>query len=130
MPYITLSTTANPLSKKQKSQLVGETTRILDQILGKNPQVTVLNIVEQSLADWGLAGDVADRQAKNLASLEIRITSGTNSPAEKAAAIKAAYEMLARLLGPLAEACYVMIIEIPADSWGYGGRTQKARQAA
>ncbi|WP_422845065.1 tautomerase family protein [Acidovorax sp. M2(2025)] len=32
--------------------------------------------------------------------------------------------------GPLAEASYVIVRELPAGDWGYGGRTQQARKAA
>ena len=31
--------------------------------------------------------------------------------------------------GPLAEASYVIVRELPAGDWGYGGLTQATRQA-
>jgi 4-oxalocrotonate tautomerase len=31
---------------------------------------------------------------------------------------------------PLAEASYVIVRELPAGDWGYGGQTQAARQRA
>jgi 4-oxalocrotonate tautomerase len=67
------------------------------------------------------------------AMLEISITQGTNTPAEKAEFVRAAYEELQRQLGhggPLEEASYVIVRELPASDWGFGGRTQLERQQA
>lgn len=57
--------------------------------------------------------------------LEISITQGTDTPAEKAAFIEAAFAELQRQLGcggPLEEASYVIVRELPASDWGYGGQ--------
>jgi 4-oxalocrotonate tautomerase len=35
---------------------------------------------------------------------------------------------LNELLGPLAEASYIIVRELPAEDWGYGGHTQAARR--
>ena len=40
-----------------------------------------------------------------------------------------AYEALSQQLGPLHEASYVVVQEVPAGDWGYGGRTQAQRKA-
>ena len=37
---------------------------------------------------------------------------------------------MSELLGPLHEASYVHVHDVPADAWGYGGRTQAHRRAA
>jgi 4-oxalocrotonate tautomerase len=60
--------------------------------------------------------------------LEIRVTQGTNSAEEKEAFVQGAYEELWQQLGPLAEASYVVVQEVPATDWGYGGRTQAERR--
>ena len=65
--------------------------------------------------------------------LEISITAGTNSEAQKARFIQAAFDELQRLLAPgggFEVASYVTVRELPATDWGYGGRTQRARQLA
>ena len=51
-----------------------------------------------------------------------------NTDAEKAAFIGAAFEALGAALGPIAPASYVVVEEIDAAAWGYGGRTQAARR--
>ncbi len=56
--------------------------------------------------------------------------SGTNTDAEKAAWIAAAWEILSRALPGTTEwASCVCVIEPPATDWGYGGRTQADRKA-
>ena len=63
--------------------------------------------------------------------LEISITAGTNSESEKAAFITAAFAELERQLGdgkPLENASYVIVRELPASDWGYGGQTQAQRR--
>ena len=65
--------------------------------------------------------------------LEISITAGTNTEAEKAAFIAAAFAELERQLGdgkPLENASYVIVRELPASDWGYGGQTQAQRRMA
>ena len=65
--------------------------------------------------------------------LEISITQGTNTDDEKAAFIAAAFAELQRQLagdGAMAAASYVVVRELPASDWGYGGHTQRARKLA
>jgi 4-oxalocrotonate tautomerase len=38
--------------------------------------------------------------------------------------------MLEEVAGPVAEVSYLVIHELPADAWGYGGLSQAARQAS
>jgi 4-oxalocrotonate tautomerase len=68
---------------------------------------------------------------KPTALLEISITAGTNTAQEKADFIAAAWAELQRQLaagGPLEPASYVIVRELPAGDWGYGGKTQAARR--
>lgn len=64
--------------------------------------------------------------------LEINITQGTNTTQEKATFIHAVFTELQRQLGdhaaPLEEASYVIVREVAASDWGYGGQTQLARR--
>ena len=59
------------------------------------------------------------------------MTAGTNSTEQKAAFIAAAFAELQQQLAPdgqLEAASYVIVHELPATDWGYGGQTQRARQ--
>jgi 4-oxalocrotonate tautomerase len=81
-------------------------------------------------ARWHIGGAPAEQPT---ALLEISITQGTNTQEEKAAFIQAAFAELRRQLaggGVLAPASYVVVRELPARDWGYGGITQWARKQA
>ncbi|MEX8520834.1 MAG: 4-oxalocrotonate tautomerase family protein [Leptothrix sp. (in: b-proteobacteria)] len=81
---------------------------------------------------WFIGGEPlpgADAPAVRTFALDIRITAGTNTEAEKSAWIAAAWDSLAKAIpGAVAPASYISIQEIEADSWGYAGRTQAARR--
>lgn len=105
-------------------------TDLTVRLLGKRREVTAVVIDDLPAARWHIGGLPADQPT---ALLEISITQGTNTPQEKAAFIEAAYAELQHQLaadGALAVASYVVVRELPATDWGYGGRTQQARKRA
>jgi 4-oxalocrotonate tautomerase len=110
--------------------LAEELTAITAQHLGKRPEVTAVMIEELPATRWYVGAASVHRAT---AWLEISITAGTNSAAQKAAFIDAAFAVLQRQLGAgqlLEPASYVIVRELPATDWGYGGQTQWARQQA
>lgn len=127
----TLNLKVAPLQNPERyPQLARALTALAADILGKRPAVTAVTIDDLPAAQWFTGGLDVQRPT---AILEISITQGTNTPAEKAAFIRAAYEELERQLGhggPLEEASYVIVRELPAADWGYGGRTQLERKQA
>jgi 4-oxalocrotonate tautomerase len=110
--------------------LADELTTITAEHLGKRSEVTAVMIEELPAARW-YVGAVSVQRAT--AWLEISITAGTNTLAQKAAFIEAAFAALQSRLGkgqPLEPASYVIVRELPAVDWGYGGATQQARRLA
>lgn len=125
--YLKVSPLQNP---PQYQALASALTRLTAQHLGKRPEVTAVMINDMPAAHWYVGGEAVQRPT---AMLEISITAGTNTPAQKAAWIAASFAELERQLGlgqPLEEASYVIVRELPADDWGYSGHTQRARQQA
>lgn len=113
-----------------QAALAEELTALTAELLGKRREVTALMVQALPTRDWYLGGRTAPAPT---AWLEISITAGTNTAAQKEAFINAAYGALQRHLAadtPLAEASYVIVRELPVGDWGYGGRTQLARQLA
>jgi len=127
----TLNLKIAPLQNPERyQQLARALTAITAELLGKRPAVTAVIIDDLPAAQWYVGGEDVQRPT---AMLEISITQGTNTPAEKEAFIRAAWEELQRQLahgGPLEEASYVIVRELPATDWGYGGRTQLERKLA
>jgi 4-oxalocrotonate tautomerase len=127
----TLNLKVAPLQNPERyQQLARALTALTAELLGKRPAVTAVTIDDLPAARWYV--DAQDVQ-RPTAMLESSITQGTNTPAEKAAFVRAAFEELQRQLGqggPLEEASYVIVRELPAADWGYGGRTQLERKLA
>ncbi len=127
----TLNLKVAPLQNPSRYQSLAEAlTGLTGQILGKRPEVTAVMIDDLPAARWYTGATAVQRPT---AMLEISITQGTNTAAEKAAWIEAVFAELQRQLGaggPLEPASYVIVREVPAADWGYGGQTQKARQLA
>lgn len=110
------------------ADLARELTAITATILGKRPEVTAVMIEALPAAHWFVGSNPVVHAT---AWLEISITAGTNTAAQKADFIEAAFACLQDQLGngqALESASYVIVRELPAGDWGYGGQTQAGRK--
>ncbi len=57
MPYVNIKVTREGVTRQQKEQLIQGVTRLLSDILGKNPQTTVVVIEEIETDNWGIGGE-------------------------------------------------------------------------
>lgn len=57
MPYVNIKITREGVTKKQKAALIARVTQLLVDILGKNPNTTVVVIDEVATDNWGVAGE-------------------------------------------------------------------------
>jgi len=129
MPTLMLRT-APPQDAPRQRALAEALTRITAETLGKRSEVTAVMIDGLSPAQWFIGAQPVQRPT---AWLEICITAGTNTDVQKSAFIEAAFAELQHQLAPggaLEAASYVIVHELPAGDWGYGGRTQQARWPA
>ena len=127
----TLELKVSPLQNPSRYRALASALTDLTALhLGKRPEVTAVMIDDVPAARWYVGGCNVQRPT---AFLEISITAGTNTESEKAAFITAAFAELERQLGdgkPLENASYVIVRELPASDWGYGGQTQAQRGTA
>jgi 4-oxalocrotonate tautomerase len=125
----TLQLKVAPLLNPERYRALAQAlTRITAQHLGKREDVTAVVIDDLPAARWYIGGRNVQRAT---ALLEITVTAGTNTVAQKQAFIAAAFAELQEQLGhgqPLEEASYVTVREVPASDWGYGGQSQAARR--
>ena len=56
MPYVNIKVTDEGVTDAQKAALIEGTTRLLVDVLRKNPSTTVVVIDEVELANWGIGG--------------------------------------------------------------------------
>ncbi len=57
MPYVNIKITREGATSEQKAELIGEVTALLQRVLGKSPQTTVVVIDEVETDNWGIAGE-------------------------------------------------------------------------
>lgn len=66
MPYINIKITKEqqPVTQEQKKQLIQGATKLLQEVLGKNPQTTIVVIDEVDMDNWGIAGETVTERRK------------------------------------------------------------------
>ena len=57
MPYVNIRITRDGATAEQKAKLIQGTTQLLVDVLGKNPQTTVVVIDEVDMDNWGIGGE-------------------------------------------------------------------------
>lgn len=61
MPIVTIQITRDGISPAQKNQLIAGATRLMQEVLQKDPEKTFVIIEEVATEDWGVGGkSVAD----------------------------------------------------------------------
>lgn len=129
MPTLTVKLAPLP-SEPVQQRLAEALTAVTVDTLGKREAVTAVVFEPVPASQWWIGGRHVQ---KATAMLEIRITAGTNTAAQKARFIEAADAVLQRHLAPhaaLEEASYIVVRELPGTDWGYDGVTQRERQLA
>jgi len=65
MPYVNIKVTRDGVTSEQNAELIQGVTKLLSDILGKNPQTTVVVIEEVDTDNWGIGGEtVTDRRRR------------------------------------------------------------------
>ncbi|WP_375453271.1 4-oxalocrotonate tautomerase family protein [uncultured Methylobacterium sp.] len=123
MPFVTLKLAAD-LDGTETARLQGGLTVLMAEVLGKTAELTAVLIERVPTSGW----TVGAAPVACAAHLDAKVTQGTNTAKEKARFVADAHALIADVLGRrLALATYVVVDEVPADAWGYGGRTQADR---
>lgn len=67
MPYVNIKVTGGIEAPtiEQKAEIIQEVTQLLQRVLGKNPETTVVVIDEVPMDNWGIGGKtVTERRHK------------------------------------------------------------------
>ena len=127
MPILTLKLSAHA-QLTDPHALARALTALSTQVLNKRSDVTSVVFERIPANDWSVGGEVP---AQVLMQLDIRITHGTNSIAEKTEFVAAAFALLPQHLAQgqkLHATSYISVQELEATDWGYGGLTQQQRR--
>ena len=57
MPYVNIKVTNEGVTKDEKAALIEGATKLLSDVLGKNPATTFVIIEEVETDNWGIAGE-------------------------------------------------------------------------
>jgi 4-oxalocrotonate tautomerase len=121
---VTLSTAPNA---EQSQRVAATLLRLTGSILHKAEALTAIAISHVPAQHWYIGAASLAQQEKASFFLDIKITDETNSAIEKAAYIKAVFEEMGALMGPLHNVSYVHIDDARPAAWGFGGLTQQYR---
>lgn len=126
MPMINLHIADQP-DEKLSQKLAHFVSASTARHLRKDPKVTAISISYIDKTHWFAGGDRLSDSGKTAFWLDIKIVDGTNTKQELAAYITAIYAGMEELLGPLHHESYVLVDEVPAAAYGFGGLTQEYR---
>ncbi|HEV7136948.1 MAG TPA: 4-oxalocrotonate tautomerase family protein [Steroidobacteraceae bacterium] len=124
--------TVRYVTPKARPELRPEIAALAAQLgaehLGKDQSVTAVLVEPADPEGWFIGGKRPTEAGLSAFWLDIKITAGTNSKAETTRFVRAAFEGMQGLLGPLHEESYVLVHAADGDAYGFGGRTQNGRQ--
>jgi 4-oxalocrotonate tautomerase len=124
MPFINVKVAGPQLERSQTVALQKGITALMAEILHKKGPLTAVLVEQLPAAGWSIGGEPVIRAAQ----LDAYVSAGTNTAEEKTRFVAEAFALLRRVLGPeLPEISYVLVHDVPMNSWGYGGLTQEYR---
>lgn len=129
MPYlhIQISGDRDDALARQAAAAAAELTA---GILHKDRALTAVVIEFIEPAHWFIAGQPLSPAAARSYHWFVSITDETNTKAEKAQYIASVHRAMGELLGDVAEHSYVLVADVRASAYGYGGQTQEFRYHA
>lgn len=65
MPYVNIKVTDDGVTSQQKAELIKGVTDLLQKVLKKNPETTVVVIDEVETDNWGIGGQQVTVRRKN-----------------------------------------------------------------
>ncbi|PWC32743.1 4-oxalocrotonate tautomerase family protein [Azospirillum sp. TSO35-2] len=129
MPIITVKVSATP-SAALTARLADGIVGITAGVLRKKPEITAVTVDYTPPEHWIVGGRSLKDHGKASFWLDIKVVDGTNLKDEKARYLHDLFAFMETVLGPLHEESYALVHEVPADAYGYGGRTQEHRYIA
>jgi 4-oxalocrotonate tautomerase len=128
MPYINVKLVKQQVTNDQKEILINGLIDVVVNIMGRNPNYTVVTLDEIDHSNWFIGKKSIDTLKRDkLCYIEIKISKGTSNPEQMAEVIKAGKELVSRVLGSNDETNYFVINELNPDSWGFNGISMTIR---
>ena len=122
MPFARL-TLVPAVPETDARTLAAALTDLIAKDLDKRRDLTSMLIEMPQNVIWSIGAEPVEATAH----LEVCVTAGTNSEAQKRSFIANAMAALRPAVPGLSATTYIIIREMPASAWGYDGRTQADR---
>lgn len=129
MPYINVTVTGSP-DAALSERIATEVNDLTRTHLRKDPTVTAVSVSYIDPRHWFAGGRSLTSQGANSFWLDIKVVDGTNTKPELAAYLDAVFASLSTIIGGVHTESYVLVHEVPASAYGYGGKTQEYRYIA
>ncbi len=126
MPIINVSVTGKP-DPALSERIAQQVTELTRSHLRKDPTITAVAVHYVDPAHWFAGGRSLAAQGVNTFWLDIKVVDGTNTKQEMAAYLEDVYATLAGTLGETHQESYILVHEVPAAAYGFGGKTQEFR---
>ncbi len=126
VPIINISVTGKP-DPALSQRIALEATRLTGRHLKKDPTITAVAVHYVDPAHWFAGGTSLAEQHANTFWLDIKVVDGTNTKQEMASYLEEIFASLGTLLGTAHNESYVLVHEVPAAAYGFGGKTQEFR---
>jgi 4-oxalocrotonate tautomerase len=129
MPHLNVKIDASE-SEQTTARIAAVLTDLTAEVLNKKRELTAVTVDYVRPDRWFIGGaSLASRGAASFL-LEVKVTEGSNTKDEKAAFVQRVFAGVEAVLGRLDPASYIVVHEVRADAWGYGGLTQEFRYIA
>ncbi|HGO6126574.1 TPA: 4-oxalocrotonate tautomerase family protein [Burkholderia cepacia] len=126
MPGINLTIAGTP-NAALTNRLAEQISRLTCDLLKKDLARTRVIIQYVPEDQWFIAGRSLAEEGRKSYQLEVTITGETNTRTEKADYHRAAYALLAEVLGDVHPHSSIHVVDCSPTSYGYGGVTQEYR---
>ncbi|WOS61287.1 tautomerase family protein [Sinorhizobium fredii] len=126
MPIINIAVAAQA-DADLSAQIAASVSELTRLHLRKEPTVTAVTISYIDPRHWFAGGKSIASQQTTSFWLDIKVVDGTNTKQELASYVEAVYAGFESLLGQIHPESYVLVHEVPAAAYGFGGKTQEFR---
>jgi 4-oxalocrotonate tautomerase len=127
MPYLDIRIAA-PCLPETVEAFATRLTGLTADLLAKQRELTAVAVQCVAPGHWFVGGRSLAEAGATSFFVEVNVTAGTNDAAQKAAFVAATFAAAEQILGKIDVASYVIVREVPADAWGYQGKTQAQRK--
>jgi 4-oxalocrotonate tautomerase len=126
MPIINIAVTGER-DPALSAKIASTVSKLTAAHLRKDPTVTAIAVTYVDPRHWFAGGKSLAGSRQNSFWLDIKVVDGTNTKPELASYLQHIFTAMAELLGSLHSESYILVQEVSAAAYGYGGKTQEFR---